>query len=259
MLMAQSPTIDQKWKEIDQQMQNGQFKSIQPKIDELKTLSKKQNNQQSYLKALFYEAKIKVATSDETDDVNFVFDLFKKDLDEKSIVNNAIVYSYLAELYQLYYNENRWKINSRTNVENQATNDVRFWTEDTFKKTINDYFSKSIQPKNELINAKSQDYKMILNIANDKKNAQQQFDLTPTLYDVLARNYINYLNENDEKDKANQLLSDLVEINKQKNNEMQQLRVGNPVLLKTDIGPVIDAEAQQNIQKHGIRLMCMQL
>ena len=31
---------------------------------------------------------------------------------------------------------------------------------------------------------------------------------------------------------------------------MQQLRVGNPILLKTDIGPVIDAEAQQNIQKH---------
>ena len=31
---------------------------------------------------------------------------------------------------------------------------------------------------------------------------------------------------------------------------MHQLRVGNPILLKTDIGPVIDAEAQQNIQKH---------
>lgn len=31
---------------------------------------------------------------------------------------------------------------------------------------------------------------------------------------------------------------------------MQQLRVGNPILLKTDIGPVIDAEAQQNIQMH---------
>lgn len=217
--MAQSPTIDQKWKEIDQQMQNGQFKSIQPKIDEVKALSKKQNNQQSYLKALFYEAKIKVATSDETDDVNFVFDLFKKDLDEKSNVNNAIVYSYLAELYQLYYNENRWKINSRTNVENQVTNDVRFWTEDTFKKTINDYFSKSILPKNELINAKSQDYKMILNLAEDKKNAQQQLDLTPTLYDVLAKKYINYLNQNDEKDIANQLLNDLVQLNTQKNNE----------------------------------------
>ena len=31
---------------------------------------------------------------------------------------------------------------------------------------------------------------------------------------------------------------------------MQQLRVGNPYALATDVGPVIDQEAQQNIQKH---------
>lgn len=31
---------------------------------------------------------------------------------------------------------------------------------------------------------------------------------------------------------------------------MQQLRVGDPLKLNTDIGPVIDAEAQQNIQRH---------
>ncbi|WP_010111724.1 trifunctional transcriptional regulator/proline dehydrogenase/L-glutamate gamma-semialdehyde dehydrogenase [Acinetobacter sp. P8-3-8] len=31
---------------------------------------------------------------------------------------------------------------------------------------------------------------------------------------------------------------------------MQQLKMGNPVALKTDIGPVIDFEAQQNIEKH---------
>lgn len=31
---------------------------------------------------------------------------------------------------------------------------------------------------------------------------------------------------------------------------IQQLKVGNPVLLYTDIGPVIAAEAQQDIQKH---------
>jgi RHH-type transcriptional regulator, proline utilization regulon repressor / proline dehydrogenase / delta 1-pyrroline-5-carboxylate dehydrogenase len=31
---------------------------------------------------------------------------------------------------------------------------------------------------------------------------------------------------------------------------MQQLNIGQPILLKTDIGPVIDREAQQNIEKH---------
>ncbi|WP_334124529.1 alpha-2-macroglobulin family protein [Empedobacter brevis] len=214
--MAQSQAIDQKWKEIDQQMQNGQFKSIQPKIDEIKTLSKKENNQQSYLKALFYEAKIKVATTDETDDVNFIFDLFKKELGGKSTVNNAIVHSYLAELYQLYFNENRWKIQGRTNVENQSGTDVRFWTEETFNQVIDDHFSKSIQYKNDLIDAKSQDYKMILNVAGEAKTAQQQADLTPTLYDVLAKKYINYLNQNNNQEKANLLLTDLVDINKRK-------------------------------------------
>ncbi len=37
---------------------------------------------------------------------------------------------------------------------------------------------------------------------------------------------------------------------------MQQLRVGNPALLKTDIGPVIDLEAQSNIQKHIDQMRC---
>ena len=199
--MAQSPTIDQKWKQIDKEIENGQFKSIQPKIDEIKTLSRKGNDQQSIIKALFYEAKIKVATTDETDDVNFVFDNFKKEIDGKSITTDAIINSYLAQLYQIYYDENRYKINSRTNVENQTSNDVRFWTEETFKKTINDYFSKSIQSKNELINAKSSDFRKILTFANDKKNAQEQLDLTPTLYHVLVREYINYLmSKRDESD-----------------------------------------------------------
>ncbi|KAF1024459.1 MAG: Bifunctional protein PutA [Acinetobacter bereziniae] len=36
---------------------------------------------------------------------------------------------------------------------------------------------------------------------------------------------------------------------------MQQLKIGQPILLKTDIGPVIDREAQQNIEKH-IEMMC---
>ena len=47
--MAQSPTIDQKWKQIDKEIENGQFKSIQPKIDEIKTLSRKGNDQQSIM------------------------------------------------------------------------------------------------------------------------------------------------------------------------------------------------------------------
>ena len=229
LLMAQSPTIDQKWREIDKEIQNGQFKSIQPKIDEIKALSRKENNHQSLVKALFYDAKVKVATSDETDDVNFVFENFKKELNGKSAINDAIVNSYLAQLYQVYYNENRYKINSRTNVESQSSNDVRFWTEETFKKTINDYFAKSIQSKNELINAKSTDFKKILTFSGDLKSTQQQIDLSPTIYDVLVTEYIAFLSQNDEKSKADQLRNDLIQLNKQK--QMENAVLYNELIL----------------------------
>ena len=35
---------------------------------------------------------------------------------------------------------------------------------------------------------------------------------------------------------------------------MDELRVGNPAELNTDIGPVIDAEAQANLQSHIDRM-----
>ncbi|WP_313384532.1 alpha-2-macroglobulin family protein [Chishuiella sp.] len=217
MLMAQSQQIDQKWKEIDKELASDQFKSIQPKIDAIKDLSRKENNEPSYLKALFYESKIKVVTSDEKDDVNFVFDLFKKELNGKSKVNDAIVNSYLAQLYCLYFDENRWKIQGRTNVENQSTNDIRFWTEDTFHKTINNYFEKSIAPKNELIATKAINYKLILNISDELKTANKQLDITPTVYDILVNEYINYLNTDDQQNKVNAFYSNLSSINQKSN------------------------------------------
>lgn len=217
--MAQSQSIDQKWKEVELELQNGQFKSLQPKIDLIKNLSRKENNQASYLKALFYESKIKFATTDEKDDVNFVFDLFKKELTGTSKVNDAIVNSYLAQLYSSYYKEYRWKINSRTNVENQSSNDVRFWTEETFKKTIVDYFSKSIVAKNDLIKTKSSAYKLILQNDDYPTNESQKNDLTPTIYDVLVYEYINYLKGEYEEVKAKDLYKELIAINSKSNNQ----------------------------------------
>lgn len=122
-------------------------------------------------------------------------------------------------MYQLYFNENRWTIQKRTNVENQTSNDVRFWTEETFTKTINANFSKSIADKNVLLNEKVGNWKTILNFSNDKKQTQLQADLTPTIYDVLVYDYINYLTEDDNKAKKIELYNELISINQKQNNQ----------------------------------------
>ena len=212
--MAQNNRIEQKWDYFDLAIKNGQLKSLQPKIDELKSLSKKENNQASLIKSLFFEAIIKLVTSDESDDVNFVFENFKKEIDGKSKVKDAILSSYVAILYEKYYNENRWVIDSRTNVENQNTNDVRFWTEETMNKTINSYYTKALEPKTDLLKTKISDWKMILsNLREDSKNEE----LTPTVFDAIAQNYAEYLYRRD-KEKAVKIIRELISINHANNN-----------------------------------------
>ena len=224
--MAQNQPIDKLWNEIDQSMMNGQFKSLETKVQNIKTLAQAQKDDANYIKTLFYEARIKVATTDETDDVNFVFDTFSKEINGKSKVRDAVVQMYLAKLYSIYFNENSYKINSRTEVENQTTNDVRFWTSKTFTSKIDQLFKQSIQPKNELLKENILYWKSLL-IEKDfnTEDFEKNSDLTPTLYDVLVHEYIGYLTQfndynssdvNNRAKEANKYYQELAKLNSDK-------------------------------------------
>lgn len=224
--MAQNQPIDKLWNEIDQSMMNGQFKTLETKVQNIKTLAQAQKDDANYIKTLFYEARIKVATTDETDDVNFVFDTFSKEINGKSKVRDAVVQMYLAKLYSIYFNENSYKINSRTEVENQTTNDVRFWTSKTFTSKIDQLFKQSIQPKNELLKENILNWKSLL-IEKDSntEDFEKNIDLTPTLYDVLVHEYIGYLTQfndynssdvNNRAKEANKYYQELAKLNSDK-------------------------------------------
>ncbi len=219
-VMAQNPSIEQQWKRIDQDIANGQFKSLQSKIDEIKSSAKNLKDEANYIKALFYEAKIKVATTDDTDDVNFVFKTFSKEINGKSQVRDAIVQMYLAKLYVIYFTENEYKIKSRTEVDDQSSNDVRFWSNNTFFHKIEELYQKALQSKNELIKEDISKWNVLIETLDQK---QKQSELTPTLYDVMVHDYLSYLDHrliSSDRDKvaikANQLNQELAKLNSQK-------------------------------------------
>ena len=213
--LAQINPYDTKWEKIDQSLSNGEFASILPEVLELKKSAKNNNHMADYIKALFYESKIKIVTTDETDDVNFVFQNFKAELDGKSKVKDAVISSYLANLYQIYYNENRWKINSRTNLENTSSDDIRFWTENHFNKIISEYYQRSIQPKDLLLKENLNNWNVILDGVSKESSAITHSSITPTLYDILVHNYINYLHYSDDnKGLIDDFLKDLITINR---------------------------------------------
>lgn len=206
LLMAQN--LDSIWKEIDTAFLQGNLKSIQPRVEEALRMAKAANNVSLTAKGLFYEGMIRVATSDETDDVNPVFESFRKEIESAENVNKSILQVYYAKLYQIYWDENRWRIVQRTDVENQETGDIRFWTENTFRHKINEIYLGVLAEKELLLARRSRDNKDIF-IADtaDTKN----FDLTPALYDAFTHYYVEFLKQ--QKEPADKYLAELAQIN----------------------------------------------
>ena len=242
--MAQNKSIDKQWKEIDIALSNGQFKSLQPLIKEVKTTAIKSKDDANYIKALFYDAKINIATTDETDDVNFVFENFQKEVNGKSKVRDAIVQMYLAKLYQLYLDENEYKIRNRTELEKSTSNDVRFWTYKTFTDQIEVLFQNAIAPKNELLKADVSVWKpLLVEYSPDEKMFNASKELTPTLYDVVLHDYVSYLKSSNpiEKVKGRKIFQELAELNSAKGqfnaflyNQHQQLTLFKDDLSKDE-------------------------
>ncbi len=236
LLIAQD--LDSIWKEIDTAYHQGDLKSMQPKVDEALRLARAANNVPFTVRGLFYNSMIRVTTSDETDDVNPVFEDFRKEIASAEGVNKSIWQVYYAKLYRIWFEENRWRIVNRTDVENQETDDVRFWTENTFKQNINEIYREALSQKALLLAQKSSDWKGIfLNNPEDTKS----IDLTPTLYDAFTHYYVEFLKQQNEP--AGKYPEELAQINLDKGEHSAYLY--NQALLWEDNTAKLEQLAQK--------------
>ena len=206
LLMAQD--LDRIWKEIDTAYQQGNLKSVQPKVKEAVSLARNQKNIPFLVRGLFYEGIIRVTTADETDDVNPVFENFRKEMESAEGANKQVIQMYYAKLYQLYFEENRWRIVNRTDVENQQTTDVRFWTENTFKQKIHEIYRDVLAQKSLLLAQRSSDWKGIFPLNPEDTKS---LELTPTLYDAFTHYYVEFLQQQEEP--SDTFLAELARIN----------------------------------------------
>lgn len=204
--MAQD--LDSIWKEIDTAYQQGNLKSVQPRVKEAIALARNQHNVPLLVRGIFFDGMIKVTTSDDTDNVNPVFENFRKEIEPAEGANKSVLQVYYAQLYRIYLEENRWRIINRTQVENQETDDVRFWTENTFKQKINTIYREVLSGKKALLAERSADWKRIF-LLNPEDT--KSLELTPTLYDAFTHYYVEFLKQQEEP--ADTYLAELAQIN----------------------------------------------
>lgn len=92
----------------------------------------------------------------------------------------AVLHSMVAEMYNNYYIQNRWKINQRTDLVGYVPEDIREWTSNLFTQKIKEELTASLQPAKLLQQTPVAEFKVIL---TEGKNTPT---LRPTLYDFLA-------------------------------------------------------------------------
>ena len=89
----------------------------------------------------------------------------------------AVLHSMLAELYNHYYQQNRWKIGQRTELAGYVPDDIREWTPSLFEQKIKEELERSLQPAALLQQTKAETFQAILKEGKDSRR------LRPTLFD----------------------------------------------------------------------------
>ncbi|MDH6306643.1 uncharacterized protein YfaS (alpha-2-macroglobulin family) [Parabacteroides sp. PF5-5] len=95
-------------------------------------------------------------------------------------ISVAILHSMSAEMYNTYYQQNRWRIDRRTPIQGYIPEDIREWTSNLFTQKIKEELEASLQPVSELQRIPATAFKEILKTGKDSPA------LRPTLYELLA-------------------------------------------------------------------------
>lgn len=108
-----------------------------------------------------------------------------KQAEEMAATNNdpattALLHSMIAEMYQHYYNQQRWRIDQRTPLTGYVPADLREWSRNLFEEKITEELSASLQPADSLQVTPTRTYQALLTLGDDSPA------LRPTLFEFLA-------------------------------------------------------------------------
>lgn len=92
----------------------------------------------------------------------------------------ALLHSMIAEMYQHYYDQQRWRIDQRTPLTGYVPADVREWSRNLFEEKITAELNASLQPADSLQVTPTRAYQTLLTKGADSPT------LRPTLFEFLA-------------------------------------------------------------------------
>jgi uncharacterized protein YfaS (alpha-2-macroglobulin family) len=177
------------WKKVEEFINKGLPKSANEEVDKIYSRAKQENNQPQFIKALVYKSQL--VQQVEEDDWFKNVTSFEKEATAAKEPGRQILHSILAQLYWNYFQNQRWKIYSRTNTIGFQKDDPETWSPMDFHQVIKKHFDASLSNPGILQQTKLDNYEPVLNKGNQRR-------LRPTLYDLLVNEALDYYKTNEE-------------------------------------------------------------
>lgn len=187
---AQQPGLpyEKEWKLVEDFVKKDLPQSAMAEVKKIYTLATSKKQEAQILKALAYMAGLQ--SENREDNEQLVIAEWEKELAGKSPAVTSILYSFLAERYWYFYQQNRWKFYNRTETVNFNSNDITTWSPQALHARIAELYKKSLADEALLQQTKLEPFDAIIMRGNSR-------NLRPTLFDLLAHRALSYF-ENDE-------------------------------------------------------------
>ena len=177
------------WEQVKKFEKKGLTKSALEIVKKIYTKAEKEKNSPQIVKSLLYQSKYMLRITEEAQ--LKIIKQFEQEIAKQSTPTKNVLSSYLAQMYWQYYQQNRWKINQRSQTTDKTTpEDFRTWDTKTLYKEINKNFDNSLINSELLKEISIDKYSVILEM--DAKSQK----ISPTLYDVLLHSAFVFYNQN---------------------------------------------------------------
>lgn len=188
---------DKAWREVKEAMDQGLPQSALTKTEEIYDHAKTEKNKPQLVKSMVYIARLTINTDEKGIEKSII--RLQEIAENGDFPVKHLAASYLAELYQKYFDNFRYEISQRSEIDGDQGADFRTWSTQQFIQTIEKWYLTSISDK-ATKNITIDEYKEAMN-----EYTNEAVPFRPSLYEVLVdrvfeflNNYDSYSNENPE-------------------------------------------------------------
>ena len=197
---------DRQWKKVDSLSNLGLPKSALLIVNKIYGQAKKEKNDPQYIKAIIFRLKLKADYREES--VAASIREIQAEIKESREPVRQILNSILAEIYQMYYQNNRYRFKDRTQVLNNTSDSIQTWDLKTLTRKTEKTYLLSLRNPSLLQSFPIGIFKEILVKPDTQgKNAEKFMEKSkngyrPTLYDFLSWRALDYFSGNGTFDKV---------------------------------------------------------